>query len=342
MASYSARHGWWTADTAGPLRGSACFIRGDTTSNSRLLERIVNRGTLSTQRATHRHILELGDRRSASPAAPPPAGRVEDRGAAAPGEGDPRWQEGEAPEPRGTAEDERERALEQQRLTLQARFEEALRNRDRLEAEQRQRLRARLAARAQEQARALQARLEEERSRAVRQACEALAARLGREAEERGRAEAERVRAEAQAELSERVRQAEVRVREQCERDAARERRALREEHSQREAQLKEQIGELQVKVQRVTREKMLYEKEFKEVQVNYRRFVDLTDSSLHSDYLLRLRRLGREPGLAETGVQTDDVVGVAPPPELTPPPRGKSLRTDFDAINRLLPVAYF
>ncbi len=46
----------------------------------------------------------------------------------------------------------------------------------------------------------------------------------------------------------------------------------------------------------------------FQKVQASYRRFVDLTDSSLHSDYLLKLRRLGREPGLMDTATQTDEI----------------------------------
>lgn len=47
----------------------------------------------------------------------------------------------------------------------------------------------------------------------------------------------------------------------------------------------------------------------FQKVQASYRRFVDLTDSSLHSDYLLKLRRLGREPGLMDTATQTDEIL---------------------------------
>jgi len=50
----------------------------------------------------------------------------------------------------------------------------------------------------------------------------------------------------------------------------------------------------------------------FQKVQASYMRFVDLTDSSLHSDYLLKPRRLGREPGLVDTATQTDDEI---PPP---------------------------
>ena len=44
-------------------------------------------------------------------------------------------------------------------------------------------------------------------------------------------------------------------------------------------------------------------------LQCSYRQFVDLTESSLHSDYLLKLRRLGREPGYTDVAVQTDDVI---------------------------------
>ncbi|KAK1797194.1 hypothetical protein P4O66_008583, partial [Electrophorus voltai] len=65
-------------------------------------------------------------------------------------------------------------------------------------------------------------------------------------------------------------------------------------------------LQQLQGTLVQVSRERMWYETEFKKVQASYRQFVDLTDTSLHSDYLLKLRCLGREPGLMENTTQTD------------------------------------
>ncbi|KAI4898358.1 hypothetical protein NFI96_000663 [Prochilodus magdalenae] len=72
--------------------------------------------------------------------------------------------------------------------------------------------------------------------------------------------------------------------------------------------QMEVKLQQLQDSLVRVCGERTQYETELKKVQASYRQFIDLTDSSLHSDYLLRLRRLGREPGLLETSTQTDEV----------------------------------
>ncbi|XP_061089369.1 uncharacterized protein si:dkey-111f13.5 [Conger conger] len=157
--------------------------------------------------------------------------------------------------------------------------------------------------------------MEREKELAVEEACEALRTRVLREAAEIGRREKEALRAEAQERLTQHVQEVERRVRGECETEARRDRQTLQDRHTHALNQLHVRIEQLQDRLDCVTREKMQYETEFKKVQCSYRQFVDLTDSSLHSDYLLKLRRLGREPGLTEAEVQTDDIITVRPTP---------------------------
>ncbi|XP_026884253.2 uncharacterized protein si:dkey-111f13.5 [Electrophorus electricus] len=99
---------------------------------------------------------------------------------------------------------------------------------------------------------------------------------------------------------------AERRVGEERRSTAQMERETLQDSHAQEISLLQDRLQQLQGTLVQVSRERMWYETEFKKVQASYRQFVDLTDTSLHSDYLLKLRCLGREPGLMENTTQTD------------------------------------
>ncbi|KAG7465299.1 hypothetical protein MATL_G00174890 [Megalops atlanticus] len=295
------------------------WVRGGETSSTRLLERMINRTALSTQRVLHQHITELGERlchtsslsspspdHTHSPAQLPrsPTGKQYMGGAMT---GDTPWTETLIQ----WAEEGKERALKQQRESLQARFTEALSARERLEAEQRQGQRVELLAQFEEQCAGLRARMEEEKELAVEEACERLRAQLLTEAEELRDREVQAVHAQALERVRQCVGEAERAVRGECEREKQRDRERLQDHHNQELRQLHSRIQRLQERLDCVTREKMQYEREFKKVQCSYRQFVDLTDSSLHSDYLLRLRRLGKEPGFTEAEVQTDDIITV-------------------------------
>ncbi|XP_072544876.1 uncharacterized protein [Salminus brasiliensis] len=143
---------------------------------------------------------------------------------------------------------------------------------------------------------------EEEKEKALKLQEECLRAQFQEALQARARLEAEaiqdqRVNMEAQLEArcaslrQQMEKEKMLKVREACWR--------LREE-MRREAEMEIQ------KEMRVVQETM------EKVQASYRQFIDLTDSSLHSDYLLKLRRLGREPGLIETATQTDEVTDKA------------------------------
>ncbi|XP_064181700.1 MAP7 domain-containing protein 1 [Anguilla rostrata] len=193
--------GWTERQVApGPVR-----VKDSQTSSTQLLERMINHTTLSTQRVLHNHILELGEQlrpSSSSPSPGPSPGPAQSPytlssrqlvGKAI--EGDRPWTEVFSE----LAEEEKERALQQQKETLQARFTEALSARERLEAELRQGQRVELLARFERERAGLRAQAERETGLAVEEACERLRAQALREADEARQREAEAFQTEAQA-----------------------------------------------------------------------------------------------------------------------------------------------
>ncbi|XP_039603110.1 golgin subfamily A member 6-like protein 22 [Polypterus senegalus] len=285
-------------------------------SDCDLLERIVNRGTLSTQRTTHRQILVLGDKlckvkkkkkshtTKESSKDEPQLPVLEDDSDSE----DSAIQrlEEQLLAVQAEAVEERECALEQQRQTLKAYYEQILRNRDHLEEERLYLLSVRLRAEADEALRQRDFEQEQEQKRAIDEACRVLALRLQKDAEAERHQAIQRALVEAETGFAARLEQTTRKVRQDCERQAQRDMKEKQWRHNQELRCLQEEIARLRHEVSRVNREKMRYEKEFKEVQVNYKRFIDLTDCGLHSDYLLKLRALGRPPGMADQAVQTD------------------------------------
>ncbi|KAI1898556.1 hypothetical protein AGOR_G00073570 [Albula goreensis] len=309
--------GWTMKQTAqnslAPLR--PIWVGADQTSSTNLLERMINHTTLTTQRVLHQHILEIAEQQSASTSSSGPAkslhclssqqlvgGATED---------DKPWTEVYTQ----LTQEDRERALQQQRESLLVQFTEALSARERLEAELRQGLQVEMQAQFEQECTGLRAKMEQEMRLTVEQACETLKAQVLKEAAEMRQREMEAVHAEAQESMKQCVYEAEERMRTECEMAAQREKQRLHDSHTRVLEQLHDRIQQLEERLDSVTREKMQYERELKKVQCSYRQFIDLTDSSLHSDYLLKLRRLGQEPGLTEAEVQTDDIITVCPPP---------------------------
>ncbi|XP_048041807.1 centrosomal protein of 131 kDa isoform X2 [Megalobrama amblycephala] len=206
------------------------------------------------------------------------------------------------------AEEEKRAALRLQEESLQARFREALRAWDRLEAEMRRELQVELQAQFRAHCECLRAQMEEEKVQAVGEACRKLREQLHKEAEETRETIIQTVREETQESVRRCVQDIERSVREECDMKAEREKRVLQDRHEEEISELQNRLQQLQDSLEQACRERIQYEAEFKKVQASYRQFVDLTDSSLHSDYLLKLRRLGREPGLMDTATQTDEI----------------------------------
>ncbi|XP_056100081.1 uncharacterized abhydrolase domain-containing protein DDB_G0269086 [Rhinichthys klamathensis goyatoka] len=283
--------------------------------DTRSLEKMVNRTTLSTQRVLHTHILELGEQ--LCPWSFPKA-RTDNHLKLAPNMVNSRpaigQEQPDAPvveEFKQLAEDEKRAALKLQEERLQARFREALRARDKLEAEMRRELQVELQAQFRARCEGLKAQMEEEKVQAVGEACRKLREQLNKEAEETREAIIQTVREETQECVRRCVQDAERSVREECDMKAEREKRVYQDRHEQEISELQNRLQQLRDSLEQACRESIQYEAEFKKVQASYMRFVDLTDSSLHSDYLLKPRRLGREPGLVDTATQTDEI----PPP---------------------------
>ncbi|CAM4515306.1 unnamed protein product [Leuciscus chuanchicus] len=280
--------------------------------DTRSLEKLVNRTTLSTQRVLHTHILELGDRLCpwSSPNARTdnhlklPPNLVNSRPAIG-------REQPDAPvveDFKQLAEEEKRAALKLQEESLQAQFREALRARDRLEAEMRRELQVELQAQFRARCEGLKARMEEEKVQAVGEACRKLREQLNKEAEETRETVIQTVREETQECVRRCVQDAERRVREESDMKAEREKQVLQDRHEEEISELQNRLQQLRDSLDQACRESIQYEAEFKKVQASYMRFVDLTESSLHSDYLLKPRRLGREPGLMDTATQTDEI----------------------------------
>ncbi|XP_007250212.3 trichohyalin [Astyanax mexicanus] len=255
------------------------------------LEKMVNKTTLTTQRVLHTHIMAPD-----SPTVQLPLG-----GMAQP---DHQWME----EFQQWAEEEKEKALKLQEECLRAQFLEALQARERLEAEAIQDEQMNVEVQLKARCAGLREQMEEEKRVEVQEACRRLREEMRREAKMEKEKEMRVIQEQTEERVRECVSTAVQCVREECKKEALRERRALQDIHTEEISQLHNRLQQLQDSLVRVCGERMQYETELKKVQASYRQFIDLTDSSLHSDYLLKLRRLGREPGLMETATQTDEV----------------------------------
>nr|XP_055054118.1 apical junction molecule [Misgurnus anguillicaudatus] len=279
--------------------------------DTRSLEKMVNRTTLSTQRVLHTHILELGEQLCLSSSLnaktdlkSPPKSVCSRQPVIG-------WDEPDTPaveEFKLLAEKEKHTALRLQEERLRAQFEDALRARDRLEAELRLELQLELQAGFRAHCEGLKAQMEEEKVLAVGEACRKLREQLEKKADEDQERTVQALQDENQEHVRRCVQKAERSVREECDVKAQRERQVLEDKHAGEISELHNRLKQLQDSLEQVCGERIQYEAEFKKVQASYRQFVDLTDSSMHSDYLLKLRRLGREPGLTDTASQTDDI----------------------------------
>nr|XP_033781421.1 uncharacterized protein LOC117350859 [Geotrypetes seraphini] len=197
-----------------------------------------------------------------------------------------------------TQAQEKERALKEQEKSFVQRMENAARNRDHLEEERFVLLRQKLEQEKEEALRVERHRAELETQLAVEAALAALRTELLGEVRQEMLRDAELTQGEqmkvAFLETTEERRKQEEKI------------AALEWQYAQEIQSMKDTTKELQTEVHRLTKEKMDYESAFQELQLNYKRFIDLTDSSLHSDYLLRLRHLGRPPGRAVASTQTE------------------------------------
>ncbi|XP_069502382.1 uncharacterized abhydrolase domain-containing protein DDB_G0269086-like [Ambystoma mexicanum] len=283
-----------------------------------VLERLVNTASLSTQRVTHLNILAIGDelltskkrrRRKqdvAAPAGPVPMEIAEEES----DEEDADRLEKELAAAQTLAEKEKQRALKAQEESFTKMLEEVARNRDHLEVERLGQFRRKLE---REQAEALKTQrmgFEAQKQEAVKAACTELRNQVRREVEQECSWKIESALAAAKVKFQKQLEAAVQVAQAECRTQADEERSRVLGCHAREIQKLQDEMAGLRHEIALLHREKKAYEWQYQEVQLNYRRFIDLTESGLHSDYLLRLRRLGLPPGHTDTGVQTDHVSG--------------------------------
>ncbi|XP_072006037.1 uncharacterized protein [Engystomops pustulosus] len=199
-------------------------------------------------------------------------------------------------------EKEKEEAIRDQNQSFQERLVEISRNRKRLEEERIRTLRQRIRKELEDEMALLRRSWEAESTVVVEEACHETQKRAELEREREIQAVKEAAESYYKAQMKDAVREAVAEER----RCAELQKDALRTQHQEELKLFQERICDVQKQLKRVAREKNDFECQFQELQLNYKRFIDLTDSALHSDYLLRLIRLGKPPGYAHAAVQTD------------------------------------
>ncbi|XP_066446188.1 coiled-coil domain-containing protein 91 [Eleutherodactylus coqui] len=199
-------------------------------------------------------------------------------------------------------EKEKEEAIREQKESFQKQLTEISKNRKHLEEERVRTLRQRIRKELEEEMKELRRDWKVESTVAVEEACQETQKRAEREQERKMQAVKEAAELYYKERLTDAVKEA---VKEE-QRHSELKKDLLKRQHEEELKSFQEQICAVEEQLKRVIREKDDFACQFKELQLNYKRFIDLTDSALHSDYLLRLIRLGKPPGYAHCAVQTD------------------------------------
>ncbi|XP_063786886.1 golgin subfamily A member 6-like protein 7 [Pseudophryne corroboree] len=202
----------------------------------------------------------------------------------------------------GRMEKEKEEALREQNESFQRQLAEIARNRQHLEEERMRMLRHRLQQEMEQEMRGLRQCWKEESTDAVLEALE----EARRQAEREREREMQAAKEAAELHYKDRLKHAVAEAVAEEQRQSEQQRDSMKRQQAEELKAFQEKICAVQEQLESVIREKTDFECQFKELQLNYKRFIDLTDSALHSDYLLRLIRLGKPPGYAHCAVQTD------------------------------------
>ncbi|KAK0060936.1 eukaryotic translation initiation factor 4 gamma-like isoform X2 [Biomphalaria pfeifferi] len=259
------------------------------------LEKMLNKTTLVTQRVTHNHIIDIGDKILEANCHGDNEGRENAILEAI-----------ESAEARATRElrealrrlkqqkdEERLRALEKQKWYFERLAARISDQRDRAEEEKMKEFKRKMEVEKEE---ALKKQLEEcERLKqiAVEEAREAISKQLRNEFAIRK--EMEIAAALKKAREAFRKREAEVieQTRRECEEEARKEAQRIATLHKTEIDSLNHKYDMLEQKFQREIAHRKKVEHDFRALQDDYRRFMDYTDGKFHSDYLMQLRYLG-------------------------------------------------
>ncbi|XP_053575485.1 ski oncogene-like [Bombina bombina] len=208
-------------------------------------------------------------------------------------------------------EQEKEEALKDLRESFQRQLAETALNRRHLEEERMAQLRRTLERQTEQELQRLHQTWEAKSLAAVGAACQETRKEIERDREQ----EMQKMKEAAQEEFKQQLQDALSKLMLEEKRHMEEQKEVIEQKHTEELQLLQKKICDLQEQLEGVVKEKMEFECHFKELQLNYKRFIDLTESSLHSDYLLRLIRLGEPPGYAHHAVQTDDEL-IFPPLE--------------------------
>ncbi|XP_067939226.1 golgin subfamily A member 6-like protein 4 [Watersipora subatra] len=265
------------------------------TSRLELLEKLVNKCNLSTQRATHTNIITEGARvlddvelerelRFQE--------ELEEAVAAAEARAEREKQQALYRQQKQLNE-EKERALQAQKEYLEQVAERVAEQRDRLEAERIKELTEKLENEKEEALRQQWEHALEERRLAVESACQALTIKLNKEHrldKEMGIANALK---QAREKFQQKMQKAIEETTEECERMAREEAERVRQLHMLEIHKHELRYDELKEKYLREHKHRNNVESDFLALQTDYQKFMDHTDGKFHSDYLMRLRRHG-------------------------------------------------
>ncbi|CAH1781842.1 unnamed protein product [Owenia fusiformis] len=261
-----------------------------------LLERALNKTTLTTQRARHGHIIDIGNdvekhvtdtQQSRLQCAVNLAVQEAEERAA-------REMHAALRRMRHNMNDEKRRALDKQKHYYETMADRLAKQRDALEEEK---LKERTKLLQHDKEMSMRKQWEEcqrIKQLAVTEACENLSRKMRNEfAFEKETAIAEAL-GQARDNFQDRQREAIERTKRECDRIAADERAKLEKQHRTEIDMLNQKYKSLQQKYFKDVQYIQKIEGDFKNLQEDYKRFLDYTDGQFHSDYLMVLRDHGQ------------------------------------------------
>ncbi|XP_070537743.1 uncharacterized protein [Ptychodera flava] len=265
------------------------------TDQLQLLERILNKTTLTTQRVGHDNIVDLGgdllDRvlkkaeRDKEDAIRRAVQAAEEKAA--------RELKEALDKARQEAERDKKQALEEQRLKYERLAAQVAEQRDRLEAERIELLTRRFLKEKEEALRKQWEECERIKEKAIKDALEKQEKELKRLfAIEKEKAIAEALaiaRKQFQKRLEKEIRKTIA----ECERIAAEEAARVAKLHQQECDRLNDIIFDLKRQVRDEIAARQMVQEDFRAIQRDYRRFINYHDGRYHSDYMMKLKKHG-------------------------------------------------
>ncbi|KAL8612353.1 hypothetical protein ACOMHN_020172 [Nucella lapillus] len=269
------------------------------------LERMLHKTTLTTQRVSHRNIIDLGDQLLSLTKSDDREDRqkaIDDAVTAAEARAT-RELKAALKRLRQAKDDERQRALDKQKWYFERLAQRVSQQRDRAEEERMKELTKKLHKEKEEALVAQWEECQQLQGEAIEAACNALRKQLRNDfAVEKEQAVAEALK-NAREGFKRREQDMISRTRQECQEEARREAERVARLHQAEMDRLTHKYNLLQQKYNKEMEHKQRVESDFRALQDDYKKFMDYTDGKFHSDYLMRLRYMGLQ--LADKRVST-------------------------------------